>query len=311
MKYLLIDFGATYIKCALHSNGVITPTVNVPSPFQHKTQVTKQELTDILEDIVSNHKDIQGIFICTILGGNWEEDIYKSWKCADPTDKGSMCMVSGVFNNTIIHTDHKDFTKAQHYTDKPLVIGRIKDVPMYSPLGDTNCVIRSLSLPPNGVAINMGTGSQIISKTEVKRFYPAGRSFLVFNRLFETSSVSLFDMIQTLTVQDVVNSSLVVDLAVFEQARSWTGGGAISGITESNFTIQNVAASIIKTFVLQYSDSLTNAESVTLVGGIASKVSILPELFQFYYPDKTIIRKESPVEATHEGMCYLINKYNL
>jgi hypothetical protein len=311
MKYLLIDFGATYIKCALCSNGIITPTTNVPSPFQHKTQVTKQELTSILEDIVSNHKGIQGILVCTILGGKWEEDIYKSWKCADPTDKGSMCMVSGLFDNTIIHVDHKDFTKAQHYTDKPLVIGRIKNIPVYSPLGDTNCVIRSLSLPPNGVAINMGTGSQVISKTKVRRFYPAGRSFLVFNRLFESSSISLFDMIQTLTVQDVVNSSLTINLAVFEQARNWNGGGAISGITESNFTLQNIAASIIKAFVLQYGDSLTDAESVTLVGGIANKISILPELFRLYYPDKTIIYEESSVEATHKGMGYLINKYKL
>lgn len=123
--------------------------------------------------------------------------------------------------------------------------------------------------------------------------------------------MSLFDTIQTLTVQDVVNSSLTIDLAVFEQARSWNGGGAISGITESNFTIQNIAASIVKAFVLQYGDSLVDAESVTLVGGIANKISILSELFQLYYPNKTIIYEKSSVEATHRGMAYLINKHNL
>ena len=66
MAYLLIDFGATYIKCALYTDGTIVPTSNVPSPFISKAQVTKLELMNTLESIVDAHKDVEGIFICTI-----------------------------------------------------------------------------------------------------------------------------------------------------------------------------------------------------------------------------------------------------
>ena len=311
MAYLLIDFGATYIKCALYTDGTIVPTSNVPSPFISKAQVTKLELMNTLESIVDAHKDVEGIFICTILGGKWELDTYKSWKCTPPGDKGVMCMISGLFNCTTIHIDHKEFTRAQKYVDKPFVIGRVRNIPLYSPMGDTNCVIRSLSLPKKGVAINMGTGSQVISETELIRFYPAGRAFLVFNRLFESNPLSLFEIIKTLTVQDVESSSLAINLAVFEQARDWSGGGAISGITETNFNIKNLAASLLKAFVLQYKDSLANAESITLVGGMANKIGILPELFQAYYPNKKIIREDASIEATHKGIGCVIKTYEL
>lgn len=309
MKYLLIDFGATYIKCAVYEDGIITPTISYDSPFQTGTSIKRANLLKLLTNTVSNHKGTDAIVICTILGGKWENEVYKSWKCLKGDDvRGSNCMVGGLFDSNVVHIDHQDFIVAAKYTDKLVVIGSINNIPLYSPLGDTDCVIRSLSIPDNGVAINMGTGSQVISRTSKKRFFPAGRSFLTFNKLFECSTVSIFDVMQKLTVEDVRNSTLEISLAVFEQSRNWNGGGGISRITESDFSIKNMVSSILKAFVNQYREAIGEADHITLVGGIARKLHILPQLFELYYPGKTIVLEDTKIEATHKGLVAAIKE---
>jgi hypothetical protein len=49
--------------------------------------------------------------------------------------------------------------------------------------------------------------------------------------------------------------------------------------------------------------------TVLLVGGMAKKITILPELFQIYNPSKEIILIEDDIESTHKGMVNYINKY--
>jgi hypothetical protein len=311
MRYLLIDFGATYIKCALYDCVTITPTKNYHSPFSTRDRLSKQQLQSLLVDITNDHESVDGIVICTILGGTWDVDIYKSWKCASVHDKGVNCMISGIFDSNIVHNDHADFTTASQYVEDLRVIGTLNNIPVYTPLGDTNCVIRSLHIPDNGVAINMGTGSQVISNTHIERFFPAGRSFLVFNRLFENSSHTLFDIMQDLTVEDVKQSTLDINLAVFDRAQHWNGGGLISGIVEPDFTLKNLVSSILRCFVNQYRDAVGNASQIELVGGIANKVSILPDLFRYYYPGREIRYRQDNIEATHRGLVTMINKHIL
>jgi hypothetical protein len=121
----------------------------------------------------------------------------------------------------------------------------------------------------------------VISNDHIERFFPAGRSFLLFNRLFEYGSRTLFDVMDELTVEDIKQSTLNINLAVFDRAQGWDGGGLISGIVEQDFTLNNLVSSILRCFVNQYRDAIGSASQIELVGGIANKVSILPDLFRY------------------------------
>ena len=56
MKYLLIDFGATYIKCAVYNKtqDQYVKGQIIPSPFFKDNKISKVELLNILFNIVSN-----------------------------------------------------------------------------------------------------------------------------------------------------------------------------------------------------------------------------------------------------------------
>jgi len=309
MKYLLIDFGATYIKCAYYDGAAIVPTFNQNSPFEHNSTITRCELLGILTNIVEEHDAVDGIIICTILGGIWDGDIYKSWKNTNYGRMDSYCMISGLFKSQIIHIDHMDYTNAEKYVSSLEIVGYIHQTPVYSSMGDTNCVIRSLNMKDDVVYINIGTGSQLITNNSIKRYFPAGRSFLVFNRLFEFSDLSLFDIIGTLTLADVVNSDIDINLAVFPQSRNWQFGGSINRITEDTFTIKNLVSSMLKSLVIQYKDDIGDFTHIELVGGMVNKIKILPDVFRYIYSDKTIIYNKSEIEATHIGMSIMVDKY--
>lgn len=307
MQYLLIDFGATYIKCVVYDKetGKVEDSKQFESPFKIGSNATSESLHKLLSDIVLNYKRVDGIIICTILGGVWQRGVYHSWKVS--MDQGDSCLISGLFGS-VVHEDHKPFTTAKSYTKSLDIIGSIHDTPIYSSLGDTDCVIRSLKLEEGEVAINMGTGSQVITKHSINRYFPAGRSFLAYQELFNSLGLDMFQLIDELTTKIVLNSSLKVDLAVFSQAQGYTDGGSISQINEGNFTVQNILGSLLKSFVLQYKESVSDAKTIILVGGIAKKVRILPLLFEYYYPQARIILAEDEIESTHKGMINYINE---
>jgi len=313
MTYLLIDFGATYIKCAVYNKDTqdFEKEFTHPSPFTLYDRVSKEVLFNILSQIVVKSGDVDGVVICTILGGGYIDNIYHSWKSPDNSLKAcdhSHCMISGLFDSAV-HHHHKPFTTNNNYVTGLDVIGQINGVPVYNSLGDTDCVIESLTLDEHTKAINIGTGSQVISQTAIERYFPAGRAFLVYQELFNSLGLDIFDLMKTLTVDDVIKSNLEVDLAVFPQARSFRNGGSISNIVEGSFTIKNLLGSILKEFVLQYQHCISDVSTVLLVGGVAKKIAILPELFQIYNPGKEIVLVEDGIESTHKGMIKYINKH--
>lgn len=307
MKYLLIDFGATYIKCIVYNKktGEVTNSKQFESPFKTSNVVRSEALYKTLSDILSNYEKVGGVVICTILGGKWQEGVYYSWK--DATDKGEFCLISGLFGS-IVHDDHKPFTTANSYVNGLVVIGNLYQTPVYCSLGDTDCVIRSLKLKEGEVAVNMGTGSQVITKHTINRYFPAGRSFLAYQELFNSLGLDMFELMERLTAKDVLESPLKVDLAVFPQARGYTDGGSISQIGEGNFTINNILGALLRSFILQYRETIGDAETIILVGGIAKKIALLPSLFEYYYPQARIHLAEDGIESTHKGMINYINE---
>jgi hypothetical protein len=309
MKYLLIDFGATYIKCATYNKSTDEYVLgeNILSPFVKNNKLSKFEVLNILSNIISSYKDIDGIIICTILGGFYIEDEYHSWKSSySPTSKNK-CLISGLFNS-IPHIHHKPFTTSKKYLNKLEIIGNINLIPVYSSLGDTDCVIKSINLTKNNIAINMGTGSQVITLNKIERYFPSGRMFLTFQEFFQSIGIDMFKLIDNISINDVLNSSLDVDLNVFPQSKNYKNGGSILNINENKFTVNNLLGSILREFILQYKPFVKNYNEILLLGGIAKKIHNLPELFQIYYPESKIILLENGIESTHKGMIKYIKE---
>ncbi len=308
MKYLLIDFGATYIKCAVYNKtqDQYVKGQIIPSPFFKVNKISKVELLNILFNIVSLHEKVDGIIICTILGGSYVENIYYSWKSFQ-SNKGDKCMISGLFNAKP-HIHHSPFTNSSEYSNKLEILGNILSTPIYSSLGDTDCVIKSINLAQNSVAINMGTGSQIITLNKIERYFPSGRMFLTFQELFQSIGINMFKLMDNIQIENVIHSSLNLNLNVFKQSRNYNFGGSISNINEGSFNIQNLLGSILKEFVLQYKSFIPEFSEILLLGGISKKISILPDLFKIYYPKSTVILLEDDIESTHKGMIKYIKE---
>ena len=278
----------------------------IPSPFLKTNKISKTELQSILSDIILNHEKVDGVVICTILGGSYIKDEYHSWKSPQHAI-GDKCMISGLMNAKP-HIHHSPFTNACEYSSTLEIIGNILSTPIYSSLGDTDCVIKSINLTPTSVAINMGTGSQVITKDKIERYFPSGRMFLTFYEFFKSIGVDMFNIMQNIHVDDVVNSSLKLDLNVFQQSRNYIFGGSISNIHEDNFNIQNLLGSILKEFVLQYKPFIKDSSEILLLGGISKKIKILPELFRIFYPSSDVILLEDDIESTHKGMIMCIKE---
>lgn len=316
MRYLLIDFGASRIKSVIYDSVLseFYEQKSIESPFVNSCTITKNELKQILYSIVVGYKNVDRIYICSILGGSYILDKYHSWKSKDNKQK-NYCLISGLFVNEPtfhIHKHHYNFTDTTKYSDTLQILGYINNIPLYSSLGDTDCVVESLPLDENNIAINIGTGSQIIHKTKqnliVKRYFPAGRSLLVYSNLFSSIGFDFFKYINLLTLDDVKESTLEIDLAVFKQANNYTTGGSILKINEENFSIKNLSGSIIKQLVLQYKlyvDEQRRNE-ILLCGGIAKHVPCLTTCFEYYYNNHKVINFEQHIDSTFIGMVKLI-----
>jgi hypothetical protein len=314
MKYLLIDFGASFIKTATYNsvNNSLENFQEIKSPFVEKDIVSRETIQTIFFQIVNLYKDIDRVVACSILGGYYKENLYYSWKVAKKV-KGTSCLLSELFREEKtfhVHEHHRDVVDAQEYAKGLEILGYINKIPVYSILGDTDCVTESLELTPKTAAINIGTGSQVITSTERYSFIPAGRSFLVFEELLNSVGLSLFDYFNQLSVSDVSSSSLKVNLNNFKQSHKYKTGGSIEFIEEGSFNIKNLAGSILKEMVLQYSEYIESSEINTLliVGGIPQKLPILYDLFKKYYPEMDI-KIESNKVSTHQGLIRYINRY--
>ena len=297
MLYLLIDFGASFVKFATYDTTLNSPKFSplydqrvIKSPFSSKKTATRTELMKVLSDAIEPKFD--GVVCCSILGGGWVDDVYHSWKSNVTKYSNHSCLVSGLFQDSPhyhVHSHHGGDTHELR------LLGHIAGVPFYSSLGDTDCVINSLNIEPHEYVVNMGTGSQVISLkgdfVDVEKYIPAGRAFMCFDNFFSELGVSFFEQLERVTVKEVCNSTLCFDLNIFTQASRWRNGGEIFNIGEDNFNRSEFFASLIRCFVLQYDEFMfdDNKWKVRLTGGIPSKLPVIEEVFNVLYPDKTTV----------------------
>ena len=120
--------------------------------------------------------------------------------------------------------------------------------------------------------------------------------------------LDIFELIDRLTIDDVINSPIEVNLATFEQAKGYTSGGSITKIQEGGFSAHNLLGSLVRALVTQYRDAIGNAKRITLVGGMSKRLRLLQPLFNHYYPQATTSLAEQGVESTHKGMIRCINE---
>lgn len=315
MKYLLIDFGASYIKCVEYDSETEDYSNQSfhPSPFKTSATITKQELRIILHGLLLEHHTVDRIVICTILGGFYKDDTYHSWKSTVAGIPKS-CMIGGLFIDEPtfhIHEHHAKVFGIENFETGLSIIGYIDDTPLYSPLGDTDCVVKSVQLSENDVLINMGTGSQVVNKTGRKSFIPSGRAFLAFANFFEEVGIDMFDYMSRLSVEEIECSSLDVNLNVFPQSHQYVGGGYIKGIQEGGFNLKNFIGSILRSYMSQYDEFICDAKynHIILTGGIPKKLPVIHEYFSLKYPDKKIILDNHQIENTHRGMVKYIQEF--
>lgn len=313
MKYLLIDFGASFIKIGIYDKNKKSylKCFNEVSPFTYTDKLNKSELYNILLNIILKFPNINGVVICTIIGGGYVNDTYFSWKSEFVPEK-SNCLISELFKNEKtfhVHNHHDCLSKVENIK----ILGKINNVPIYSSLGDTNCVIESIDLNDENVVINIGTGSQLFYKNNnsisIYKYFPAGRALLTYQELFSSLNLNIFCLLQNISLNDIIHSSLNIDIKVFKQAREYTNGGFIYNINEGSFSYKNLLGSLLKSLVLQYKNFLPQRKKILLTGGIVNKLNILKDAFIYYYPSYEINLINQDIESTHKGIIKYIDKY--
>lgn len=314
MNYLLIDFGASRIKSILFnsSNNSFIRPIEFSSFFLSNNTLKLNEVKNFIDKIISCYDDIDKIVTCSTLGGYYVDDVYYSWKNNNKPElpQNPKCLVGGLFKSKI-HSHHAKSIGCSDFDDKIKVIGKYKGIPVLSSLGDTECAINSIKLLQNELILNLGTGSQVVTFYKRYSFIPSGRMFLMFKNFFESLNKDFFNDLNKITVNEIVDSSLKCNLNVFEQSYKFNNGGSIQGILETNFTYENLLASILKSYINQYVEyiDLHNPIKVYLIGGISKKLPIIKNYLEVLYPNINFMLNNTSYIDTHLGLANYIKEY--
>jgi hypothetical protein len=326
MKFLLIDFGASFIKGVLYdkekkefSNEQI-----IVSPFSKKDIVSKEQIENKISELLikyfswGKNYDIDYIFTCSIIGGFYKDEKYYTWKCAErPSIPDTpQCLISGIVDNKILHKSHSKVFNLQG-TDKIECIGTICNIPVLTSISDTYSALKSVNLDSNMI-INLGTGSQVFYFNKNQSYIPSGRSLLHINNFFKqlNSNLDIFEDMQKLTLESVLNGSLKINLNFFKQNYNYKEGGSIELIND-NFNYCNFISSLLKSYIEQYfefiEDYLKNknaSKNIFLLGGIPKKNKLIKEYFEYKFPQCNFIINEKAVD-THLGLAKIIDNENI
>lgn len=196
--------------------------------------------------------------------------------------------------------------------------------------GDHQCAVLGANNSKYTTSINMGTGSQvskIISSSELGKasnnliqfrpFFkseflkcithiPSGRVLNNYLNILEGKDrQKIWNDINKLKISDVINSSLIFNLAIFPDAYKYEKEKiGIYGIRENNFTYLNYLSSLINSYLNQYFDivdlvekkSKIKSTQIILSGGLAKQIKISKKYFQKYQAKKVIESKANYIE---------------
>ena len=213
-------------------------------------------------------------------------------------------------------------------TPKVQVAGYYGDTPIYTGVGDLqSATYGAVNADLESILVNIGTGSQVSRISETKEaptgieyrpyigknhlhtvtHIPAGRALRAYLNLFSELGVDCWEKMRHYTHQQIVESTLEVDFAIFESAAGYSGGGSIRGIKENNFNIDNILASLVDNLVQQYVkyidkiDCNNDLKWVILSGGIPRNIPALSTLMTSY-AQKSCIVHCSVIDETLHGL---------
>ena len=206
------------------------------------------------------------------------------------------------------------------------IAGYYNNIPIYTGVGDLqSATYGAVNADLESILVNIGTGSQVsrISKTKetpvgieyrpyigenhlhTVTHIPAGRALMAYLSLFSELGVDCWEKMRNYTHEEVINSTLEIDFAIFESAAGYIDGGSIRGIKENNFNIDNILTSLVNNLVQQYVkhidkiDCNNDLKWVILSGGIPRNIPALSTLMTSYAQKSCIVHCSAIDETLH------------
>lgn len=195
------------------------------------------------------------------------------------------------------------------------VRGKAREI--HAGLGDHPCALLGAGVEPlKHLSLNIGTGSQVSrllpkigaaeinSETfELRPFVdgawlqsipniPAGRALSAYLVPFEEAAArgrgnaDIWPWLSELQANDILASTMDVDLGLFKAAWNFKGGTGVSRLLEGEWTLKNFLASLLRSFAEQYVeaarrvDPKSETKEVILSGGIPQKLPALGEVWK-------------------------------
>jgi|3_EtaG_2_1085321.scaffolds.fasta_scaffold00104_28 sugar (pentulose or hexulose) kinase len=206
------------------------------------------------------------------------------------------------------------------------IAGYYNDTPIYTGVGDLqSATYGAVNADFDSILVNIGTGSQVSRISETKKtpagieyrpyigdnhlhtvtHIPAGRALRAYLNLFSELGFDCWEKMRHYTHEEIVNSTLEIDFAIFESALGYSDGGSIRGIRENNFNIDNILTSLIGSLTQQYVkyidkfDCNNDLNWVILSGGIPRNIPALSTLMTTYAQKSCIVHCSAIDETLH------------
>lgn len=179
-----------------------------------------------------------------------------------------------------------------------------KNIPIYTGVGDHQCAVLGAGNTKETISLNLGTGSQIgviggnVKNSEKRPFFsnetlsvithiPSGRCLNAFIGFLSeiNPNKDFFESLSKISLEEIENSTLEFDMALFSSAWNYSSGGFIKNIDENNLTLKNYLSSLLLTYLTQYEKGIklldTNSyqKRIILSGGIPHKLPVIKEYF--------------------------------
>lgn len=220
-------------------------------------------------------------------------------------------------------------------------IGRINlgghRIDVYGGLGDLQAAACGAGFPAMApLIINLGTGSQLLVSAEPipagieyrlgvhgDRFgaithIPSGRALNVFASLCDECAVAgggrpfFWGRFAEMTVAEVLSARADIDLNVFDAAWRYQQGGAINAIHEGRFTVDNLLATLARSWLEQYVSAMDlvdpshSQSSFLLSGGLSRRGAFILPVMEQLSGRRGIIATSRTGEETLDGLLALM-----
>ena len=199
-----------------------------------------------------------------------------------------------------------------------------KNIPVFTGVGDHQCAVFGANNNETTISLNLGTGSQISvisdcaqTRTDLRPFFadkylhtithiPSGRALSEYVSFMGNTA---WDEIDGLTAEEISQSSLDFDLAIFESASNFKGYQGVSNIREKSLNRKNWLGSLLRSYADQYVALLqrfslaSSVRTVVLSGGISRRIPALREYLKMKLPYDVVVADQT--EETFFGLLEL------